>query len=194
MDLWKALRLLFWMTFLTGGVYPLLVTTIAHLGLNHKAEGSLLIENGTPIGSLLIGQAFNSDQYFWPRPSATDYNTLNSGGSNWGPTSMELKKAVEMRREHIEQTSFGAEKHLIPSELLFASGSGLDPHISVRTAYFQVARVSKARGMSEETLKNLVDIVVEKRRLGFLGAPYVNVLRLNNALDQLHRSSSQVRE
>ena len=134
----KPLRMFMWMLFLTGIAYPLCVTLISYVAMRHKAQGSLLTFEGRVIGSSLIAQKFESSQYFWPRPSAIDYQPLPSGGSNLGPTSRELKKEVEMRRSRYTSKQ-------VPSELLFASASGIDPHISPEAAYFQSSRVANAR-------------------------------------------------
>lgn len=184
---WTSLRLLLWMTFITGVVYPLLITGIAQFTMHFKANGQLLIINNNIVGSTLIAQKFESDKYFWPRPSAIDYNPLPSGGSNLGPTSAALKKAVRERKT--KNSSYLTEQSKIPSELLFASGSGLDPHISISTAQFQIERIIKARGLDandgKKTLKNLINQHIEKRRFGFIGQPCVNVLLLNIALDKI---------
>ena len=172
-----------WMTFLTGIIYPLLITAIAQLTMKQKADGDFLSVKDKTVGATLIAQKFESDKYFWARPSAVDYNPLPSGGSNLGPTSAALKKAVEERQEKIIK-AHPVDKNKIPTELLFASGSGLDPHISVFTAYFQIERVAKSRGLESSDIKHLIDSMVIKPRLGFLGEACVNVLMLNKALDE----------
>ena len=170
----KIFRLFFWLTFLTGILYPLLITLIAQGILKSKADGSFIVSNGKPIGSSLIGQKFTSDNYFWGRPSAIDYNPLPSGGSNLSPTSALLKKQVEERK----QTLRGA-----PTDLLFASGSGVDPHISIQSAYFQMKRISQARRLDSKELAYLIENHVT-RQYGFFGERYVNVLLLNLSLDK----------
>ena len=179
----KYFRMFVWMTLLTGVLYPLVITAIAQLILPKKANGSLLVVKEKVIGSALIGQKFERALYFWPRPSASDYDPLHSGGSNLGSTSTRLKKQVEERRQHLA-TAHGVNPQHIPSELLFASGSGLDPHIGLETAYFQMSRVAKARGINEGEIRALIDAHVVRRPLGLLGAPYVNVFLLNLALDE----------
>lgn len=174
------------MVILTGIVYPLLVTGIANLGMTTRAKGSLVFLNHKLVGSTLIGQKFESDRYFWPRPSAVDYATLPSGGSNLAPTSKELKELVEKRRAHLEKEP---RSQAIPSDLLYASGSGLDPHISEECAYFQIERVAQARHMESQKIRELVESLTRKRRFGFLGARYVNVLDLNLALDAEEKKS-----
>lgn len=166
------------MTFLTGLLYPLLITLIAQTTMKPQADGEILLHQGKKVGSSHIAQKFESPKYFWPRPSAIDYNPLPSGGSNLGPTSASLKKTVEERKARFHSGN-------IPSELLFASGSGLDPHITSSAAYFQIDRVAQARGLDSKRVKELVDRLIEKRRLGFLGEPCLNVLKLNLALDEL---------
>ena len=166
------------MALLTGIVYPLLITLVAQLTMPLKANGSLIKKEGLIIGSELLAQKIVDDRYFQARPSAIDYDPLKpSGGSNLGPTSKELQqKVVEGRKQ------LGA---VAPADLLYASGSGLDPHIRVMSAYFQVSRIAKARLIDEKKLIQLVDSMVEGRQLGFLGPRYVNVMRLNKELDEL---------
>lgn len=173
-----------WMTVLTGMIYPLLITAVAQLTMKQKAGGDFLSSKGKIIGATLIAQKFESDRYFWPRPSSVDYNPLPSGGSNLGPTSAALKKAVEERQDKIGKAQ-GGNKDKIPAELLFASGSGLDPHINIPTAYFQIERIAKARGVEGNAIKSLVDKMTIKRGWGFLGEACINVLVLNMALDEL---------
>lgn len=182
--MWNNVRMFLWMTFLTGIIYPLLITAIAQLTMKQKADGDFLSSKETIVGATLIAQKFESDKYFWARPSSVDYNPLPSGGSNLGPTSAALKKAVEERQEKIVK-AHNVDKSKIPAELLFASGSGLDPHINVSTAYFQIERVAKSRGLESKDIKGLVDNMIIKRGLGFLGEACVNVLVLNKALDEL---------
>lgn len=182
--LWNNVLMFLWMTVLTGIIYPLLITAIAQFTMKHKADGSFVKSNGKIVGSALIAQKFESEKYFWSRPSAVEYSPLPSGGSNLGPTSSVLKKAVEERQAKILK-SHQVEKDKIPSELLFASGSGLDPHISIPAAKFQAERIAKARGISNEDVTKLIDQMKINRSLGFLGSEYVNVLLLNQALDEL---------
>jgi potassium-transporting ATPase KdpC subunit len=179
-----SLRMFLWMVFLTGIVYPLLITAIAQLTMKSQADGEFVLSKEKKIGALLIGQKFESDKYFWSRPSATDYNALPSGGSNLGPTSVELKKIVQKRLEKITKADPVA-KNEVPSELLFASGSGLDPHISVSAANFQVKRVAKARGLDQQQVKKLIEKQKIAPSFGFLGEERVNVLLLNYSLDQI---------
>lgn len=171
-----AIKIFLFMTVLTGLIYPFFITLVAQFAMPHLSNGSLLQRRDQTIGSLLIAQNTTDARYFWPRPSAIDYDPLKpSGGSNLGPTSQKLKDLIEERKKKLGNDA--------PSELLYASGSGLDPHISLETAYFQIPRVAKARSMPEDKVKNLVDFLVEGKQLGFLGTHYVNVLLLNQALD-----------
>jgi K+-transporting ATPase ATPase C chain len=184
-----SLRMLGWMTLLTGILYPLLITGIGYLTLRQKSEGSLIYEKGKIIGSTWIGQKFEKPQYFWPRPSAHNYDALNSGGTNFSPTSKDLKKLIDERQAAILKSQEIANKNEIPPELLFASGSGLDPHISPKGARFQIPRIIKARNMNPEKGRKILNDLIteheEHRFLGFIGEPRVNVLALNLALDKL---------
>ena len=168
------------LTFLTGIIYPLIVTAFAQLFPN-KATGSVIEVNDRAVGSELIGQPFSDPKYFWSRPSATSpqpYNGASSSGSNLGPTNKALHEAVAERLKQFEHKP-------VPADLVTASASGLDPHISPEAAQFQVSRVAKARGLTEERIQELLDRHIEARTFGLLGEPRVNVLKLNLALDAL---------
>ena len=183
----SAVLMLLLLTGLTGVVYPLVVTGIAQIVFPHQANGSLIIRNGTPAGSELIGQPFDDPKYFWGRPSATapfPDNAAASSGSNLGPTNPDLLKAVADRVKILRQADPGNSAP-VPVDLVTASGSGLDPHISPAAALYQVRRVAKARGLPEEAVRRLVERQVEGRQFGLLGEPRVNVLKLNLALDTL---------
>jgi K+-transporting ATPase ATPase C chain len=181
------------MTLLTGLLYPLLVTGLAQGIFPRKAGGSLLGRDGGPVrggaaaGSELIGQSFSDPQWFWGRLSATGpfpYNAAASTGSNLGPTNPALREAVKARLQALREADPG-DTAPIPVDLVTASGSGLDPHISVAAAFYQVPRVARARGLAEEAVRSLVQRLVEPRQLGILGEPRVNVLQLNLALGEL---------
>lgn len=188
-SLWPNLKMFLWLSFLTGIVYPLLITAFAQLTKKQQADGNFLSVEGKVVGASLIAQNFTNPKYFWPRPSAHDYNALASGGSNLGPTSAALKDTVKQRQAALAKSQDISDPHAIPSELLYASGSGLDPHISPAAAQFQSARIAKARGLDDEkgkaALAALIDKKTQPRQLGFLGRPYINVLEINIALDEL---------
>lgn len=173
----QSLRIYIVLTFLTGILYPLAMTGVAQLLFPKQANGSRITENGKLVGSDLIAQKFESAKYFWPRPSAGDFATVPSGASNKGPTSSDLKKSIDERR-----SKFGADA---PIDLLTASGSGLDPHISPEAARSEISRVAAARKVSIQQISALVDRATEPPQFGFLGESRVNVLRLNLDLDQL---------
>ena len=181
-----SLRMLVVLTVLTGVAYPLVITGVAQLAFPHAANGSLIVVNGKTLGSELIGQPFDDPKYFWSRPSATSpqpYNGASSGASNQGARNPALADAVKDRVKALRDADQD-NKAPVPVDLITASGSGLDPHISVAAAEYQIARVSKARGMSVERVRNLVVGATEGRTLGILGEPRVNVLALNLALDR----------
>ena len=173
----QALRLLILLTLLTGLAYPVVVTIAARLVFPNQASGSIVKRDDQPVGSTLLAQKFESDRYFWPRPSAGDYATVPSGASNLGPTSEALKKAIAERR-----AKFGADA---PVDMLTASGSGLDPHISPEAAVQQIQRVAKARDLNPERVGALVKAAIEPPQWGVFGEPRVNVLALNLRLDAL---------
>ena len=188
-----ALVLLAIFTVLTGLIYPLAVTGIAQVVFPYQANGSLIVINGKAYGSELIGQQFDDPKYFWGRLSATGdfpYNAFNaqtlmgSSGSNYGPLNPALMKAVQARIDALKAAD-PANAAPIPVDLVTASGSGLDPNISVAAAYYQIHRVAQARGMSDAAVKALVDKYTQGRQFGFLGEARVNVLELNLALDGL---------
>lgn len=181
-----ALRMLLFFTLLTGIVYPLAVTFSAQLLFPDQANGSLLGTKEQPLGSELIGQAFSSPEYFWGRPSATSptpYNAGSSSGSNQGPTNPALIAAVKARIKALHDADT-SHREAIPVDLVTASASGLDPHISPAAAKYQISRVAMARHLSPNSVSDLVDRYTEGRQWRVLGEPRVNVLELNLALDQ----------
>ncbi len=187
-----ALAVLFVLTIVTGLVYPLVITGIAQLVFPHQANGSIIMVDGKPVGSELIGQQFSDPKYFWGRLSATGdypYNAFNaqtgtgSSGSNYGPMNPALLKAVQGRVDALRAADPGNTLP-IPVDLVTASGSGLDPNISVAAALYQAPRVARLRGLPLERVQALVAQYTQGRQLGFLGEPRVNVLELNLALDQ----------
>jgi K+-transporting ATPase ATPase C chain len=174
-------------TVLTGLIYPGVMTLLGKVFFNKQAEGSFIERNGKKVGSELIGQPFDNPKYFWSRPSATSpyaYNAANSGGSNSGPTNPDFIKTVQGRVEALRKAD-PTNTAPVPMDLVTASGSGLDPHISPAAAYYQAARVSRTRGIGLATVQGLIDKHIEGMWLGFIGNPGVNVLKLNLALDEL---------
>lgn len=173
------------LTALTGVAYPLVVTGIGQVAFPEQAAGSLITRDGKTVGSSLIGQNFQDPKYVWGRPSATGpmpYNASNSGGSNQGPLNPALSDAVKGRIEALRAADPGNTAP-VPVDLVTASGSGLDPHLSVAGASYQAARVAKARQLPLQQVQQLIEQHTEGKLFGFLGEPRVNVLRLNLALD-----------
>jgi len=180
-----ALTALIIFTVITGIAYPLLVTGIAQVAFPFQANGSLIVKDGKVVGSALIGQVFDDPKYFWGRPSATSpfgYNAASSSGSNLSPTNPDLVKAVQGRVDALRAADRD-NKAPVPVDLVTASASGLDPHISPAAALYQVSRVARERKRSPDAVRTLVEKHTEGRTLGFLGEPRVNVLALNLELD-----------
>ena len=170
---------------LLGVIYPLVVTGLAQVFAKDRANGQLIKKDGITIGSRILAQPFSSARYFHARPSAAGtngYDATNSGGTNWGPTNQKLIDRVKKDTESLQAENPGQP---IPVDLVTASGSGLDPHITPAAAEFQVPRVARARGITEENIRKLVTAHTELRQFGFLGEPRVNVLELNLALDEM---------
>ena len=188
-----ALVLFGLLTILTGVIYPLLITAVAQTVFRWQANGSLVEKDGKAVGSSLIGQPFDSPRYFWARPSASGpgpYNAAASTGSNLGPTNRALLDAVKGRVQAIHQ-AHPDQAGPVPADLVTASASGLDPHISPAAAEYQVLLVAKARGLSPDAVRRLVADHTEGRTLGLLGEPRVNVLELNLALDEANRGGGR---
>jgi K+-transporting ATPase ATPase C chain len=185
-DIKPAILLFIIFTIICGGIYPAVVTGLAYAIFPKQAKGSFITDkSGKEIGSTLIGQPFSDAKYFWPRPSATSdfgFNAMASGGSNAGPTNPDYLKTVGDRVKALRDSGVTGK---VPADLVQASASGLDPHITPESARLQVARVAKARGVSEDVLVKAVAQATEGRQLGFLGEPRVNVLELNVKLDGL---------
>jgi len=174
------------LAFVCCGIYPLAVFGVAQVAFHDKANGSLITNaKGTVVGSKLLGQGFTGEKYFHPRPSAAGngYDAANSSGSNLGPTSQKLHDAVKERVEAYRKENSLKDAEAVPADAVTASGSGLDPHISLRNAELQAARIAKARHLSVDKVGELIRAHTDRADLGFLGEPGVNVLRLNLALD-----------
>ena len=179
-----AVCILFVFTIFTGVIYPVAMTFLSLVLFPHQANGSMIEKEGTIIGSELIGQGFTSDKYFHSRPSGIGYNPQPSSGTNWGPTDKRMADSVKARRERfITQNNLPAGTE-VPKEMLFASSSGVDPHISPEAALLQVKRIAKARGIEPAKVKILIGNVTEGLQFGMFGNPRVNVLKLNLALDE----------
>jgi len=185
----SSLRMLVVLTVLTGVIYPLVTWGVAQLAFPRAANGSLIETNGKAVGSSLIGQPFDDPKYFWSRPSATapmPYNGAASSGSNQGPRNPALADAVKKRIKALRDAD-PANAAAVPADLVTASASGLDPHISVAAAEFQLLRVARARGVAAESVRALVDRNTAGRTFGLLGEPRVNVVELNLMLDRTAR-------
>jgi potassium-transporting ATPase KdpC subunit len=184
----NAISMLLVMTVITGLAYPLVATGVAQVLFPHQANGSLIMRDGKPIGSELIGQTFDDPKYFWGRPSATSPQPNNgtaSNGSNQGPTNPALHDAVKQRIDALHAVD-PTNDAPVPADLVTASGSGLDPEISPAAAQYQIARIARVRKLSVDQVQQLVAQNTQGRQLGLLGEPRVNVLQLNLALDQVH--------
>jgi K+-transporting ATPase ATPase C chain len=182
----RALMMFVALAIVTGIVYPLLVTGLSRLAFPARSDGTLVSVQGRTVGSELIGQSFTSENYFHGRPSAAGpdgYDASASSGSNLGPTNAKLLENVAANAAAIRSESGLAEEYIVPADLVTSSASGLDPHISPASAYLQVPRVARARGLSEGQVRAVVDGNVQEKWLGVFGEPMVNVLKLNLDLD-----------
>ncbi|MCX5696967.1 MAG: potassium-transporting ATPase subunit KdpC [Candidatus Omnitrophica bacterium] len=182
----QAILIFIVLSIITGIIYPLFITGIAQLFFRGQANGSLIYRNGTPVGSSLIGQAFNDPRYFWGRISATSsvpFNAASSSGSNLGPSNPALLEEVKARVKALKDSD-PDNTGPIPVDLVTSSASGLDPHISLAAAYFQAPRIARLRGLSQGTVKILIVKHTSGRLFGLIGEPVVNVLELNLALDE----------
>lgn len=188
MRLWTAIKMTFVLTVLTGIIYPVLITIVSGAIFPYQAQGSLITQNGHVVGSELIGQNFNAPNYFHGRPSAAGdkgYDATASSGSNLGPTNKVLIDTTRQRLNEVLEQNPGASAADVPISQVTASGSGLDPEISLAGAQMQASRVAKARGMTDEVVMDLIRTHTRHRWAGVLGEPGVNVLDLNLALDRL---------
>ena len=184
----QAFKMLLLMTLLTGIIYPLFITMVGQLIFPHQANGSILYKDDTVIGSQLLGQSFFDSIYFHPRPSAINHNPVPSGASNLGLSSTALREQVNTREKEFREKNFLADSIDVPSEMIFASGSGVDPHISKEAAFLQVPRIIKSRTLNTSQsilVYKLIDSMTENRQFGILGEEVVNVLELNIKLNEL---------
>jgi potassium-transporting ATPase KdpC subunit len=183
-----SLRMILILTVITGLAYPLLVTGISQAFFHKKAQGSQVEKNGIIVGSELLGQRFDSAAYFWPRPSVINYQPIPSGASNLSWTDKSLKEKVDERKEAFLKGNLLSDSISVPVEMLFASGSGLDPHISPEAAFLQAERVAKSRGFNSEQKQMLVSLITkmtEKRQYSIFGEDRINVFLLNLELDKI---------
>lgn len=184
----SSVKVLFLMTLVTGIIYPLLMTAVGQILIKDKAEGSFIYKDGKAVGSLLIGQQFEEDKYFWSRPSAVGNNPMPSGGSNLGPTSKALADSFAVRKERFVKRSLINDETVVPAEMFFASASGVDPHITPASAYVQVERVARSRNFNGRQKKEIYEIIrnlTEQPQIGFLGEERINVLLLNLETDKI---------
>lgn len=184
-QLYTSLLMMLVMTVLLGAVYPLVITGIAQAGFSREAGGSIIMAGGRAVGSGLIGQQFVLPKYFHGRPSAHDYDGTCSGGSNDGPTKKSFIEAVARRAIRARKENGQPEDAKVPADLVLASGSGLDPDISEAAALFQAGRIAENRGRKQADIIRLIGLHCKKRYFGFSGDSYVNVLKLNRALDAM---------
>jgi potassium-transporting ATPase KdpC subunit len=186
----NSVKILLFFTLITGIIYPVIVFGIGRVFFSDKADGSLVKGKDQIVGSELLGQKFTSSKYFWPRPSAVDYNPMPSGGSNLSLTSKVLVQQVKDNKAAFMKENFIIDTLDVPSEMLFTSASGVDPDISKESAYVQVKRICETRKFNKEQRKNLYSLIdsnTKNRQLGFLGEEVVNVLLLNLKLDEMSK-------
>jgi K+-transporting ATPase ATPase C chain len=184
----NSIKILLFFTVVTGIIYPLIIFGIGQMFFSNKANGSLVIDNNKVIGSKLLGQKFTSSKYFWSRPSAIDYNPMPSGGSNLSLTSQVLLQQYNDNKSAFMKENLLKDSASVPSDMLFASASGVDPDISGRAAFVQIKRISDARKFTGEQKQKLLELVeshIMRRQFGFLGEETVNVLELNMKLDEI---------
>jgi len=184
----QALRMLFVMTVFTGIIYPVAMTLLSLAVFPYQAKGSMIEKNGAIVGSELIGQGFVSDKYFNSRPSGIGYNPMPSCGTNWGPTDKRMQDSAKARTAQFKLQNNLSAAMIVPKDMLFASASGVDPHISPEAAQLQIERIAKVRGFNTEqtsSLKKLVEDFTQGPQLKLFGDPRVNVLKLNLAVDEL---------
>lgn len=185
----EGIRVFFIFTVITGILYPLFITAIGAVFFPYQAGGSIIVKDGEPVGSELLAQKFTSDRYFHPRPSAVDYNPVPSGGSNLGPIDLRLKNLTAERYAEFIEKNILPRVANVPPEMLTASASGVDPHITIESAMLQARRVALARNFSPELSRKLTNLIfeVEEKNAGqVFGQNKINVLKLNLALDQLY--------
>ncbi|MCX5681503.1 MAG: potassium-transporting ATPase subunit KdpC [Candidatus Omnitrophica bacterium] len=190
-EFFRSLRILLILSIIIGVVYPFFITGLAQFFFPFQANGSIIKREGKAIGSALIGQQFTGSGYFNGRPSAVDYNAASSGASNWGPTNKKLMDAVKERVTSLYRENPMETMKTIPADLVLASASGLDPHISPEAAMFQTGRISAARKIPKTQVIELIRKQQERPQFGFLGVTRVNVLNLNLALDALEKKHEQ---
>jgi potassium-transporting ATPase KdpC subunit len=191
-ELWRSIVATVFLCLVVSGIYPVVIWGLAQGLFPHQANGSLIERNGLIVGSELLAQGFSGAKYFHPRPSAagTGYDPLNSGGSNLGPTSQKLIDGIKAKAlQYRQENGLGADA-VVPADAVTASGSGLDPHISIQNARLQIPRVTKERGLTEEVVNSQVDKAIDRPFLGIGGEPGVNVLKLNIALDGIVQANS----
>jgi potassium-transporting ATPase KdpC subunit len=190
-ETFRSLKILLVFSLLTGVVYPFFITVLVQFFFPFQANGSIVKREGKPVGSVLIGQQFSGKGYFHGRPSAVDYNAASSGASNWGPTSLKLMAAAQERVASLRSENLTETTQPFPADLVLASASGLDSHISPEAALLQADRVVSVRKMSKSQVMELIRKHQEPPQFGFLGAPRVNVFKLNLALDALERKNER---